>query len=78
MTSKRPADRSRALRLAGALIGLAVALGACKHTDDVATTAGVPDDYRQRHPIAIEEADRSIVVFVGQRAAASPPRSAPT
>ena len=34
MTSKLPADRKRALRLAGALIGLAVVLGACKHTDD--------------------------------------------
>ena len=30
-TSRQPADRKRALHLAGALIGLAVALGACKH-----------------------------------------------
>jgi pilus assembly protein CpaD len=30
------------------------------------TTASVPDDYRLRHPIAIQEADRSIVVFVGR------------
>ena len=28
-------------------------------------TASVPDDYRLRHPIAVQEADRSIVVFVG-------------
>jgi pilus assembly protein CpaD len=28
-------------------------------------TASIPDDYRQRHPIAIQEADRSIVIFVG-------------
>ena len=40
-------------------------LGACKHTDDV-VDGELPDDYRQRHPIAIEEADRSVVVFVGQ------------
>ena len=65
MTSRMPADRRRALRLAGALIGLAVTLGACKHSDDNLTTAGVPSDYRQRHPIAIQEADRSVVVFVG-------------
>ena len=66
-TSRTSADRKRALRLAGALIGLAVALGACKHTgDEVTTTASVPDDYRLRHPIAIQEADRSIVVFVGR------------
>ena len=44
---------------------MAVALGACTHTDEVATTASVPDDYRQRHPIAIQEAERSVVIFVG-------------
>jgi pilus assembly protein CpaD len=66
MTSRLPLDRSRALRMAGVLVGLAVMLGACKHTEDELVTASFPDDYRLRHPIAIEEADRSIVVFVGQ------------
>jgi pilus assembly protein CpaD len=66
MTSNRPADRKRAMRLAGALIGLSVALSACKTTSDEVTTAGLPNDYRLRHPIAIQEADRSIVVFVGR------------
>jgi pilus assembly protein CpaD len=66
MTSRTPAERKRGLLLAGALIGLSVALGACQHTTDVVTTASVPDDYRLRHPIAIQEADRSIVVFVGR------------
>jgi len=61
-----PADRKRAFRLTGALLGLAVALGGCMHTNDTVTTASVPDDYRQRHPISITEADRSIVVFVGR------------
>jgi pilus assembly protein CpaD len=28
-------------------------------------TASVPDDYRLRHPIAVQEADQSIVIFVG-------------
>ena len=65
MTVKMPAHYQRALRIAGALVGIAVALGACTHTDEVATTASVPDDYRLRHPIAIQEADRSVVVFVG-------------
>jgi len=51
--------------MAGALVGLAVVLGACTHTDDV-TTASIPDDYRLRHPIAIQEANRSVVIFVGQ------------
>jgi pilus assembly protein CpaD len=65
MTVKIPADRNRALRLAGALVGLAVVLGACTHTDDALTTASFPDDYRQRHPIAIQEADQSVIIFVG-------------
>lgn len=66
MTAKIPVECTRALRCAGALVGLAVALGACTHTDDVVATASVPDDYRLRHPIAIQEANRSIVLFVGQ------------
>ena len=64
--STKPADSRRALCLAGALIGVSVALGACKHTNVVVTTASVPDDYRLRHPIAVQEADRSIIVFVGR------------
>ena len=64
MTAKIPVDRNRAFRMAGALVGLAVVLGACTHTDDV-LTASVPDDFHQRHPIAIQEADRSVVIFVG-------------
>jgi pilus assembly protein CpaD len=28
-------------------------------------SAKVPDDYRQRHPIALQEADQSVVIFVG-------------
>jgi len=65
MTVKIPVDRIRAYRTAGALVGLAVALGACTHTEEAVTVAGYPNDYRQRHPIAIQEADRSVVIFVG-------------
>src|SRR3981189_718285 len=64
MTARIPVGRNRAYRIAGALVGLAVVLGACTHTDEV-VTASVPDDYRQRHPIAIQEADQSVVIFVG-------------
>src|SRR5512140_3437742 len=64
MTAKIPVDRQRGFRIAGALVGLAVVLGACTHTDE-AVTASIPDDYRLRHPIAIQEADQSIVIFVG-------------
>jgi pilus assembly protein CpaD len=67
MTNRTPRDRFRTLRLLGALAGLSVALGACNYTTaEVVTTASVPNDYRQRHPIAVQEADTSIVVFIGQ------------
>jgi pilus assembly protein CpaD len=64
MTAKLPVDLRRAFRIAGALVGLAVVLGACTHTDE-AVTASIPDDYRLRHPIAIQEANNSVVIFVG-------------
>ena len=66
MTTRIPVDRSRSLRMAGVLVGLAVVLGACAHREEVTSSiASIPDDYRQRHPIAIQEADRSVVIFVG-------------
>ena len=70
MITSKPVEYGRALRLAGALVGLGIALGACTHTGEVASTTAsttnVPDDYRLRHPIAIREANRSVVIFVGQ------------
>lgn len=63
---KNNISRDRHLRLAGAMFGLSVALGACTDiSDPVTTTARIPEDYRLRHPIAIQEADRSVVLFVG-------------
>ena len=58
--------RSRAACVALALAGVSLSLGGCMHNDRVATTVSAPDDYRLRHPIAIEEANHSIVVFVGK------------
>jgi pilus assembly protein CpaD len=65
MTNRAPVDRHRTLRLLGALIGLSAALGACTSTGGEVVTASVPNDYRLRHPIAIQEADRSVVIFIG-------------
>jgi pilus assembly protein CpaD len=65
MPDMKRVDRYPALRLSSALTILSVALGACTYTSGEVVTASVPDDYRQRHPIAIEEADHSLVVFVG-------------
>jgi pilus assembly protein CpaD len=66
MTQSSPADYIRSLRLLSALVGLSVVLAACTSTGGEVVTASVPDDYRLRHPIVVEEADRSVVIFVGQ------------
>jgi pilus assembly protein CpaD len=55
----------RTLLLLGALVGGAVTLGACQETSRELVMASTPNDYRFRHPIAIEEANKSIVIFVG-------------
>ncbi len=57
-------SRLRAVLL---LVGLSISLGGClTHTRDPnGALANLPSDYRQRHPIVIEEANRSIEVFVG-------------
>src|ERR1700754_209246 len=65
MTSRIPVDRANASRLLGALLGLSAALGACTPQTTEIVTASVSDDYRLRHPIAVTEANRSIVGFVG-------------
>ena len=66
MTNTLSLNRVRTLCLLGALIGVSGTLGACTDiNDDVAVTARIPDDYRLRHPIAIQETDRSVVIFVG-------------
>ena len=68
MTHQTSSNRHRMLRLAGAMLGLSVILGACTETTGSVATpvvAQVPEDYRLRHPIAIQEANRSIVLLVG-------------
>jgi pilus assembly protein CpaD len=46
------------------LVLLAAALSGCTHTQEEITST-VPTDYRLRHPIVVQEADRTIEVFVG-------------
>ncbi|MDI4231581.1 CpaD family pilus assembly protein [Bradyrhizobium sp. Arg237L] len=71
------ADHHRILYRLGALVGLSVALAACRSGGDDLTTATVPNDYRLRHPIAVTEADRSMVIFVGHgRAGLTAPQRA--
>ena len=66
MSNEVPPDRLRALHRLGALVGLSLALGACTTSGTEVVTASVPEDYRLRHPIALEEANRSVTIFVGQ------------
>ena len=63
--TKTTSDRRRNLRLALVLTGLSVMLGACNTTSEIVTQT-VPTDYRQRHPIAVQEGKKSIVIFVGK------------
>jgi pilus assembly protein CpaD len=64
MTRTIPIAHHRAFRLFGTLAGLAVVLGGCVQTSNDDVTATIPEDYRLRHPIAIQEANQSVVVFV--------------
>lgn len=59
---------SSRLRLAALLIGVSTALGACTHHSQEAEiiTGSLPNDYRLRHPIAIQEASKTTEIFVGQ------------
>src|SRR5205085_7490496 len=66
MTNRIRLEPHRTLRLLSALTALSIALGACTYTNGEVVTASVPDDHRQRHPIAIEEAKRSVGSFVGE------------
>jgi pilus assembly protein CpaD len=45
--------------------GCALLLAACNTATTV--TASLPDDYRQRHPIAIKEGPRTVDLFIGEK-----------
>lgn len=57
---------ARTARLLAGLVVIAVALPACMNRK-VDVTASVPTDYRERHPIVLSEAPRSIEIFPGGR-----------
>src|SRR6201992_1207008 len=67
MKTRLPAARNHGFRIAGALVGPSVVLGACPPPDKTpASIPAVPLDYRARHPIAVHEANQSMVIFVGR------------
>jgi pilus assembly protein CpaD len=67
MTTQSAGTSQHARFLTVLLLCSAATLGACSHTttEEVATTSSVPRDYRQRHPIVVQEADRSVEIFIG-------------
>lgn len=50
-----------------ALFGVSVLMGACTHTAQPDVTAGIPNDYRLRHPIVVQESNRTVEIFVGSQ-----------
>jgi pilus assembly protein CpaD len=64
MTIKNPLDAKRGVCLAATLVMLSFGLGACTTTGDD-LTASVPNDYRLRHPIVVQETNRTVNVFIG-------------
>jgi pilus assembly protein CpaD len=51
--------------LCALLVGVAVALAGCQSNGEITGTSNVPTDYRQRHPIAIKEGDRTVELLIG-------------
>jgi pilus assembly protein CpaD len=64
MTTQQPVDLHRSVRAAVVLVAISLTMGACTHTSEE-VTASVPNDYRLRHPIVLQESNRTINVFVG-------------
>lgn len=57
-----------------ATCGAALLLGACAKGD--ISTSGIPTDVRERHPIVLRDAPRSLDVFVGRAGGGLDPRQA--
>lgn len=57
----------KAIRRRGLLTvaAVALALAGCNTAREADITASVPADYRLRHPIAIQEANRTVELFIG-------------
>ena len=47
------------------IAGLAAALAGCNTTTAQDTTGGIPGAYRERHPIALKEGNKTLVLFIG-------------
>ena len=63
-TSIKPGRRS-AFRAFAVVLCASTMLGACMRKSEPVVTASFQNDYRLRHPIVVQEADRTVEVFVG-------------
>jgi pilus assembly protein CpaD len=64
-TGTRIMKKLPGLARALAFVSIAALLAGCKTTSSPETTASVPHDYRQRHPIAVREKAQTLTVFIG-------------
>ena len=73
-------SRAAAICARGMLIAsFAAALAGCNTTTALDTTGSIPLDYRERHPIAVKEGKKTLVLFVGSgRGGLSPQQRAET
>jgi len=64
----RPSRRRTVAARTLLLLGAGAVLAACQHSSPVTTgiVDTTPYDYRQRHPIAIKEGERTVELFVGR------------
>ena len=50
-----------------AFVGIAALMAGCRTTPTEEIVSSIPNDYRQRHPIAVREKAQTLTVFVGDR-----------
>lgn len=70
----RSAPRMAMVIAAVLATGLGTGLGACSRNVDKTGSTSVPYDYRERHPIVLKDAPRSLDVFVGRAGTGLDPR----
>ncbi len=64
--TSKPAIASSLLRSA-ALAALSLMLAGCYQTAPVQPVTYYPYDYRERHPITVQEGDRTVDIFIGSK-----------
>jgi pilus assembly protein CpaD len=74
IVTRKPDTQRPGRAVLPAALGVALLLGACAKGD--MSTSGIPVDTRERHPIVLRDAPRSLDVFVGRAGGGLDPRQA--